>query len=255
MIKNSKPLLLFLVLMLMQVSPSFSSESRTFTIGVEDYENFLPYSSYKKGQYFGLGRDILDLFAQKKGYTFVYRVYPLRRRDMLFVNGKVDLAFPDNPLWIRDLKKGLKIKYGKMLKFTDGVLVLKKNKGKGVDQLRKMGIPLGFTPYQYLDRVNDKKITLISNPSYDSLQKQLTLGRVDGIYVNIEIAEYYWKQKGGNLKISENVIFDPGLPHAKGYYSLSSFKSPKVVEAFKVFMKEEKVKIDRLKKKYNFSAH
>lgn len=250
MLKSGKlPFLLFLSISF-YFAASLPAQSRELTVGVEDFKNWLPYSSYINGKYEGLGRDILDLFAKEKGYKFNYLVYPLKRRDHLYVAGKFDLAFPDNPQWVGNIKKGLKIKYGKMLSFTDGVLVLKKNRGKGVGGLKHLGIPLGFTPYQYLDRVNSKDIRLIPNPSYDSLQKQLLKGRLDGVYVNVKISEYYWRKSP--LTKRGQIVFDPTLPHAKGYWSLSSFKHPEIITAFELFMKREKRAISALKEKYGF---
>lgn len=69
------------------VSLVSASSVKIFTIGVEDYENWLPYSSYKNGVYFGLGKDILDAFAKEQGYVFQYKVLPLKRRDKLFTSG------------------------------------------------------------------------------------------------------------------------------------------------------------------------
>ncbi|MBV8636386.1 MAG: hypothetical protein JO002_17980, partial [Burkholderiaceae bacterium] len=48
------------------------ANERTFTVGVEDYPNFLPYSEFKNDTYGGLGRAILDAFAKKHGYKFEY---------------------------------------------------------------------------------------------------------------------------------------------------------------------------------------
>ncbi len=82
-----------------------AADKKTFSVGVEDYKNWLPYSEMKNGVYGGLGKDILDAFARQMGYTFTYEPYPLKRRDRLFVDGQVDLSFPDNPNWVVEMKK------------------------------------------------------------------------------------------------------------------------------------------------------
>jgi hypothetical protein len=142
--------------------PGFSSifvaNANEYTMGVEDYTNFLPYSAYKEGKYSGLGKDILNLFAKQKGYVFKYIVLPLKRRDRYFIDNKLDFIFPDNPYWIADKKKGVKIFYAAMLEYTDGVVVKKENIGRGVKAIKILGMPLGFTPWQYLDKVNSGKI-------------------------------------------------------------------------------------------------
>ena len=227
-------------------------KDKTYTVGVEDYENFLPYSQYKSDVYSGLGKDILDLFAKKKGYIFKYQAYPLKRVDGLFLAGKLDFRFPDNPYWVADEKKGLEIKYSPILKFTDGVLVLPKNKGNGINNLKKLGMPLGFTPYEYLDLVKEGKVTLYENPGYDGLYQQVLSGKIDGAYANTRVARYYWnKIKGIN---DFPVIYDPNLPRTTDFYHISSIKYKNIIDEIDTFMKDEsnKAVIEELKRFHKF---
>jgi len=226
-----------------------NNEVKVFTVGVEDYENWLPYSQFKNGKYEGLGRDILDLFAQKKGYVFNYEVFPLKRRDRMFVNQQLDLSFPDNPGWVKDLKQGLEIKYAPVLKFIDGVMVLPENLGKGIEDLKTLGIPLGFTPYQYLKPIQEGKIQQFTYPNYDSLYHKVELKHIDGAYMNIDIAKYYMNK---NLNRPLSLSFDPSLPHAKGYWHLASIKHPELIKEFTLFIQENYAEVDELKKKYGF---
>jgi polar amino acid transport system substrate-binding protein len=232
--------------------PAAAEDTRNFTVGVEDYENFLPYSEYKDGKYAGLGKDMLDAFAKQQGYTFTYQVYPLKRRDKLFVDGQVDFAFPDNPNWVADLKKGVNISYAPMLEFTDGVLVRAENKSKGIARLKVLGIPLGFTPYPYQQLMSTGTLRVEESAQYDALYQKLILRRVDGAYMNTRIASYYWSK----IRKSEQapVTYDPDLPHASGFWYLSSHKHPKVIEEFKKFLSVNKAQIDELKKHYEFSS-
>ena len=62
--------MIFIAILLAGLSSFSSAKGNVYTVGVEDYENFLPYSQYKNEVYSGLGKDILDLFAKKKGYVF-----------------------------------------------------------------------------------------------------------------------------------------------------------------------------------------
>ena len=230
---------------------SFAKEN-VYTIGVEDYENLLPYSQLKKNVYGGLGKDILDLFAKKKGYTFKYEAYPLKRVDALYLAGKLDLRFPDNPYWVADQKKWIDIKYSPVLKFTDGVLVLPKNKGKGIGSIKVLGMPLGFTPFEYIDLVNEGKIKLIENAGYDGLYKQVLSEKIDGAYANTRVARFYWSQIKG---VSEfPVIYDPDLPHTTDYYHISSFKYKNIIDEIDAFLKDpnNKAAIEDLKRIYKF---
>jgi len=42
------------------------------------------------------------------------------------------------------------------------------------------------------------------------------------------------------------------LPHSTGYWYLSSIKYPGIIQEFEMFMEENKVKIEEMKKRYNF---
>lgn len=224
----------------------------TFTIGVEDYPNFLPYSSYHDNTYAGLGRDMLDAFARERGYTFVYQVYPLKRRDNLFVLGKVDFAFPDNPNWVVNLKRQTKISYAPMLEFTDGVLVRREHMGHGVARLKALGIPLGFTPYPYQQLMSAGALRVEESMDYDSLYEKLIASRIDGAYMNTRIAKYYWSTVRGESM--PPVSYDPDLPHASGYWYLSSIKYPDVVAEFRSFLATHKAEMDALKAHYGFES-
>ena len=226
--------------------------NKTFTVGVEDYRNFLPYSELKNGAYGGLGKDILDAFARQYGYTFIYKAYPLKRRDQLFVAGKVDLAYPDNPNWVANLKQQVNISYAPILEFTDGVLVRPADLGSGLGRLKVLGIPLGFTPYPYQQLMSSGVLRVEESANYDSLYEKLIIKRIDGAYMNTRIARHYW------TKIRKYdqapVVYDPDLPHASGHWYVSSHKFPRLIDEFKKFMASNKDAIDDLKKRYEFQS-
>lgn len=225
------------------------SAFETYTMGVEDYRDFLPYSSYRNKKYSGLGKDILDLFSREKGYVFKYVVLPLKRRDLYFLQKKLDFIFPDNPYWVTDIKKGVDIAYAPMLAFTDGVVVKIENKGKGLENLKHLGIPIGFTPWQYLDKIKTNDIR-VEESNYNGLYYKLLHDRIDGAYVNVKIARYYWN-KVEEFK-NKPFVFDPDLPHATGYWHVSSIKYPEIIKEFEVFFEENKARIETLKNRYNF---
>lgn len=231
-------------------SPNLANNPKIFTIGVEDYENWLPYSQFKNGEYSGLGRDILDLFAKKSGYQFHYEVYPLKRRDRMFIDQRLDFSFPDNPSWVPHLKTEVNIRYTPVLEFIDGVMVLKSNQGKGLAALKTLGIPLGFTPYQYLPLIEQKKIKDYTYPNYDSLYQKVALKHIDGAYMNIDIAKYYL---GDATQSLGSIAFDPSLPHAKGYWHLASIKYPHIIQEFTLFMQKHYDEIKQLREQYGFS--
>ena len=228
------------------------ANERIYTVGVEDFEDFLPYSQYNKGIYSGLGKDILELFAKKNGYTFVYKPYPVKRRDFLFFSGSLDFQYPDNPYWVAHEKEGLNIKYAPILPFTDGVVVLPKNKGKGIEHLKKLAMPIGFTPFKYLGLIGEGKIKIFEAYRYTELYNYVQRERVDGAYVNTQVAKYHFSQykNAGDMPI----VFDRSLPYSTGFHCISSIKYPKIISEIEAFLKDEKNKavIDELKRAHKF---
>lgn len=227
-----------------------SQARRIYTVGVEDYENFLPYSEWKNGVYRGLGRDILDAFASTRGIEFRYVVLPLKRRDAMFVRGDLDFIFPDNPNWVTTLKGNLRIAYAPMMEFIDGVLVRPQDLGKGVARIKVLGIPNGFTPYPYQQLINSGQMRIEESVQYDRLYEKLQRGRVDGAYLNTRIAEYYFAHAQG--EIGEAPVFDPDLPHASGHWYLSSYKHPAEVVAMREFMRDQAAQIEALKQRWKW---
>lgn len=231
------------------IFPAGSAFGKTkYVIGVQNFEEYLPYSSYDKDskEYTGFNRQILDMFAKSKGYTFIYRALPLKRLGKDYIKGKVDFKYPDNKYWAAGLKKGKDIKYSSpVVNYIDGVLVRPERKGMGVENLKVMGIVRGFTPFTYLKRIKSGEVKVLENNNIAGLLKQVNKKRIDGAYFNVAVTQHYLK-KLPDIKIS----FDSSLPHAKSTRHLSSFKYPKLIKEFSAFLKSNKGKVDALKAEY-----
>lgn len=232
------------------VSTVNGASENSFTVGVENFKDFLPYSDYRDGRFSGLGKDILELFAAQKGYHFRYIPLPLRRRNRMYLNKKLDFAFPDHPDWEKEGKEGILVHYAEMLAYVDGVIVLPENIGKGVQQLKMLGTPRGYTPTPYLKKQEEGGIH-IAQSNFKGLFLKLLKGRLDGVYINIRVSKHVWYE----IKHMEekSFVFDPSLPHIKGFWSFSSILYPKIVKELNIFLKQHEPEIKALKKKYNFS--
>ncbi len=237
----------FVILGMFHLSQVAYSQTKSFVVGVEDL-SYLPYYSAETGDYTGLGRDVLDAFAKKHGYIFKYQNLPLERLFKYFVGGKLDFKYPDTPMWQKVMKKGKKITYSEMVvNYIDGVMVLPKRKGAGLGKIKVLGTIKGFTVWDYLEHVKAKSVAIDEVYSMNSLLKKTLAGRVDGAYLNIEVAKYNLEK---SLNRPNGLVFDGGLPHTKGSYYLSSIKHPEIIKQFNAFLKEDKAKVDALKKKY-----
>ena len=226
------------------------ARAQTFTVGVEDIDYF-PLYAYRDGTYQGFARDVLTKFAESKGYTFEFKPFPVVRLINYFVEGKVDFKFPDNEVWAGDAKKGVNVRYSDpVVAYTDGVMVLPANRGKGTGALKKLGIVRGFTPWDYLSMIKSGAVVSKEASSLDSLVKQTLHQRVDGAYFNVAVASYYL---ANGLKQPDALVFDDSLPHTSSNYTLSSHKHPAIIEEFNQFLIDEAAWIRELEKKYQIN--
>lgn len=234
---------LFLVVVLVVTTNLFGGK---FTVGVENIDYMPHYSG--KNDYNGFAKDLLDQFAKDSGHTFEYKPMPLKRLFGAFMNGKVDLKYPDNAYWGADAKKGKGVVYSKeVVAFTDGVMVKGENLTKNKAQLKTLGTVMGFTPFEYLGDIKGGGIKVVENPSFGALLNQTIAGRIDGAYFNKDVAIFNLKKLGkdGALQFSKN------LPHTNSHYHLSTIKHPSVVKEFNDWMVSNKDKVAAIKSKYN----
>lgn len=222
-------------------------QAKTYILGVEDL-NYLPYYANEKNEYYGFARDFFDLFAKNQGISFDYKVLPVKRLWNDFLNEKLDFKFPDHPHWNNEAKKGIRIVYSEaVVQYIDGVMVTSANHGITVEDLKKLGTVAGFTAWDYLDLIKAQQIKIVENSSFVGLLKQTIVGRLDGAYINVSVAQHQLETK---LKQPQALVFADQLPHTKAAYLVSSIKHPELVAALNAFIKGHGDAIRRLKVKY-----
>jgi hypothetical protein len=206
---------------------------RTFMVGVEELD-YYPVYAVQKGEYVGAAREILDAFAQAKGYVFTYRPLPIKRLYAELLAGGIDFKFPDNPSWASDVKQGQPLAYSQpVIGYIDGVLVRPEDVGRGSGSVRLLGTVSGFTPFAWLDLIRQGKVQVKENPRMDLLLKQVAMERLDGAYASVAVANY---QLDATLGTPDALAFDSSLPHSRDYYRLSTLKQAKVVAEFDAWM-------------------
>ncbi|MBA4368125.1 MAG: hypothetical protein C0403_10870 [Desulfobacterium sp.] len=235
-------------LLFILLSPNLSAaQDNHFIIGVEELD-YLPFYSGEGKTYSGYARELLDAFAKERGYSFDYRPLPVKRLLDTFLKNKVDFKFPDNSNWQTDLKKGFQIIYSEpAIVCIDGVLVLPNNKGRGIEHLKKLGTVLGFTAWDYLDHIKQGTIAISENSSFQGLLKQVIIGRIDGAYINPEVARYQLERI---MNQPRALVFDPVLPHTQSAYLLSTIKHPNIILEFNRFLKDKAALVEQLKKSH-----
>jgi len=233
----------YLFSLLLSMSLLVGAEQRTLTVGVEDI-HFLPFSDYQKGKYTGIFKNTLEEFAKQHNYKLKWEPLPLNRLYAKFYSGSLDIKVPANEYWQKDKKEKLKlsITYSKpIVSFIDGVMVKSSLKGKGLSLLNNLGVVAGFTPWKYLGEIESGKIKVKENNSINGILSQGILGRVNGVYINIDVGEFYLNK---NPKMKGKLVFDSDLPHIESSFHLASLKkNESIVKEFDEFILNNPVKV------------
>jgi polar amino acid transport system substrate-binding protein len=222
---------------------------KQYTIGVEDLQYYPLHTTGKDNVFSGFARDVLDAFAKQQGYTFRYVPLPINRLYVAFLKERtVDFKYPDNPKWKEPLRSSLKIAYSAPLVASEeGALVLPKNRGRALSQLKSLGTVLGFTPWPYLPAIERKAIMLTVDNGLDGLLRHALAEHIDAVYANIDVANYLLLEE---LKSPGGLVFDPGLPHARSDFSMSSMRHPQVLIELDAFLRREHLLLRQLRNKY-----
>ncbi len=237
---------LFLLAFLALTGQAFA-ETR-YTVLVQDYPSLPPYSSYQDGDYQGFNRELLDLFAAHKGYTFDYVALPVKRLHFEFSSGRGDLKYPDNPNWALSVKKDAKIVYSDpVVDYVNGVMVLPGDKGKPVGRIKSLGLVAGWTAIGYQDSIMAGNVSLAENNDYAGLLKQTMFGRNDGAYSNVATSQYYLKNL---LNEPGGLVFDDSIPHVRATRHLASVNRPELIDEFNTFLNSHADEIEALKRNY-----
>ncbi len=226
-----------------------------YIVGVEPQDYFPCYSFDSKADAKDhvAGPAILDAFAKEAGIVFDYRPLPINRLFSDFIDEKIDFKYPDNPKWKGVNKEGKKIAYSdSVMEYVDGVMVVPEKKGKGISKLKRLGIVMGFTPWDFMGEIKAGKVKVLENSDFKMLFAQVLQGGSDGVYVNVAVAKKYL-DKDMNKKGA--LVFDSSLAHTKDNYYLSSIKHADVIQKFSTFLKDKKTNMDTVRNSYNLTEN
>ncbi|OIQ50032.1 hypothetical protein BerOc1_01962 [Pseudodesulfovibrio hydrargyri] len=246
-LKNLAATLLLACALVLPCAGPAPAEPVELAVGVERID-YPPYGSFRHGDYEGYARDLLDSFAIEYGYTMVYVPLPVKRLYQEFLETRtLDLKFPDSPDWHPGRRKGLHIIYSDpVCSYTDGILVKPENLGKGMGAIKTLGILAGFKPWLLTPPIDPKSVKVSENASISGLLGKGLMGRVDGVYANVEAARHLLSA----MDRTDQLVLDPCLPHTTGSYRLSTIKRPLVMREFDRFLKNRSALVDSLKRKH-----
>ena len=224
---------------------SNAAKAETIVVGVEDIQYF-PHYTWESGEYGGFGRAFLDAWAEANGHTLEFKAMSINRLMRAVVDQQVDLKYPDNAFWATDLKEGKGVVYSEpVTPFIDGVSVLPDRKGQSAEDVKTLGTVVGFTAWDWLDRINAGSVELAENGDFTALVRQGLRGRVDGIYSNVTIVNYVLNNI---LEQPGALVFDENLPHTASNYHVSSAKRPDLIDSINAFISANPEKIAAIRK-------
>lgn len=226
--------------------------AQTYVVGVEQ-QAFQPhYWQDEQGEYRGFAREVLDLFAREAGIELRYQALPVSQLTRHLLNGSVDFKYPDSPLWGQDLKQGSSIAYSQALVgYVDGVLVAPQKLGQGAERLRRLALVEGWTPGDYQARITAGQTRPVRAADLRQMLRLALRDEADGAYYNVVVATYYLD----NIRTRPGaLVFDPGLPHSRGDFHLSSTRQPQLLQRFDRFLAANAGAVAELKARYGVEA-
>ena len=253
MIKKNKKSVISLSILLITLSIFISSISyadKTYTIGVQNFQDYSPYGTIKKNNYQGFNRELLDMFASSQHFKFEYKVRPIKRLNSEFLNGNFDFKYPDNATNDNKTNNGESVYYSDpVVHYKNGLIVRQENQGKPLSELKTISIMNGVELEEnYLQASQQGNLEFIRTHNYQRLLVLVIEKRVDGAYFDTIINNQQMLDE--NID-SRPLVFDDSLPYSMGARSLSSIKHPEIIVLFNQFLVDYRFKIKHLKSKYH----
>lgn len=238
------------LLTLLALLATLPSHAETLIFGVEQLE-YLPYYSVEKGEYVGYSRDLFDAFAKDNQHSIEYRPLPVERLYRALLDDKIDFKYPDNPSWRKELREGRTLIYSlDIAPFLDGVLVRPGQIASPGSGLKRYGTIRGFTPWPLLPAQREGRVELSENNTMSGLLRQVLAGRLDGAYVNVDVAKHLLSRTPTS---SDGLVFDPDLPHSRAHYHLSTLNYPTIIAELNDWLLRNQDRVIALQRKWNIS--
>ncbi|MEW9798068.1 substrate-binding periplasmic protein [Alteromonas sp. CYL-A6] len=221
-------------------------QADTFVVGAQDIQ-YYPHYDFGSEIDKGYAWAVLQAFAKATGHEFVYLDMPVRRLQMEMVKGKVDFVYPDNPDWYNQIIPASKKTFSQPLtRALGGTVMLADNVGQGIDAIKRLAMPLGFTPLNWQQRIDTKQTILTTVTDIPSGLKLLSRHRVDAMNIEYHVAKYI---ESVTPDIS-NLTLDVSLPHADVGFMVATIRHGKLIEQLDAFIDSQPALIARLKARY-----
>lgn len=235
---------LILTVLLLILSNSLSSNEKPVIVGIDALDYFPIIGKPELTSNKGIINDIITAFLVYDGKEFrIVRLPTARlRRDFYTGKSEIDLIIPDNKKW--GTKPPNLIFSDSIYTYTEGTIVLDTGHVESISDIKLLGIPAGFSPYPYREYILSGKIKIYENKS-QYLIEQLSLARIDAVYMSIDVSRYYSNMLG--VKTTYATL----LPHSSDYYYASTIHRKDLIVRLNSFISTKQNIILSIEKKYS----
>ncbi|MFZ8201070.1 hypothetical protein [Alteromonas portus] len=224
----------------------FNAFAGKYIVGAQNLSYF-PHYDFSSPVDKGVAWSILEAFSEVSGHEFVYLNLPIRRLQLELVKGNVDFVYPDNRGWYNSITTSSDKYFSSPLtNAVTGTIVKRQNAGKGIEKINHLAMPLGFTPVNWQERIDNKstKITWVTD-----IHQGLALlyqERVNGLDL-----EYFVSQHFAQLPYEKDAFtLDLTLPHNEIPFSLSTLYHQDIISELNTFIASNPELIDSIRAKY-----
>jgi hypothetical protein len=213
--------------------------------------NYYPHYNFLSETDKGFIWAVLEEFSKFSGHQFTYQPLPVLRLQRELEKGSIDLVYPDNPLFnnAHSFAKG-KYYSDTITRTLGGTMVKASRWGENISTIKRLSIPLGFTPQlEWASLIDKNKVKLIPVVTPLAELQLLALDRVDAAEVDYFVSHYQLQ----NNPEFKHLKFDPALPKSVVEFKLSTIKQAWLIDEINDFMRSEPQVINRLKLQYGIS--
>lgn len=202
--------------------------AKNLVIGVEDIA-YYPYFDFTASNN-SFSKMVFDKFASDSGHSVTYVPLPIKQFSKWLHKSNVDFKFPDSRRWQDSSPSDSHATHfsESVLYMRAGTIVLEINQDKPSTFFKSLGMIDGYYPNLWLEKIARNEVNLLRDTSAKVLVKQLVNEIVDGIDIDLGVAQYYMKE----LQIDQPITYSSQLKQNVFSYQLSTLKYPEIIEQF-----------------------
>ena len=236
-----------LIVVILSIVPRCNAD--TLVVGTQDLHYF-PHYDFTSDTDKGLAWAILQAFAEASDHELVYVPMPVLRLQKELAKGSVDLIYPDNPKWYNPvMDNAYKTFSAPLTQALGGTIMRQKYVGAGIDQIKRLAMPLGFTPVNWQKRVDERLTHLIRVNNTLNALELIVAEKADAANLEYHVVQHI----AGSNPWMGSFTLDPRLPYDDVSFMLATIHHSKVINEFNAFMASQPQQIKALHQHYKMT--